>query len=67
MIYHQFILSFISLSSISLAKQQSGCGHAPASVIGESTDFNLTMRDPATGDEVLRTYAVNVPATYDPN
>lgn len=49
------------------AAKQSGCGLPPASVIGESTNFNLTMRDPATGDDVLRTYAVNVPATYDPN
>jgi hypothetical protein len=63
-----FILTLLFVSIFtSTAAKQSGCGQPPASAIGESTDFNFTMHDPATGDDVLRTYTVNVPGTYDPN
>ena len=59
------LLFFTSLISLALAS--SGCGKDPASAIGETTQFNFTMRDPATDEDVHRMYEVNVPANYDPN
>ena len=57
------ILSFL----VTLVSSRSGCSQEPASKVGKTTDFNFTMHDPATGEQIERSYKVNVPANYDPS
>jgi len=57
------IFSFI----LAVVSSRSGCQEKPASAVGKTTNFNFTMHDPATDEDIERSYKVNVPANYDPS
>jgi polyhydroxybutyrate depolymerase len=52
---------------LATASCHSGCNIEPASAIGKTTDFNFTMHDPATDQDIVRSYKINVPSNYDPS
>ena len=57
----------ISCFIFAVVSSHSGCKQEPASAAGQTTNFNFTMRDPATDEDIERSYKVNVPESYDPS
>jgi predicted peptidase len=60
---HIVIFSFI----LAIVSCRSGCRNEPASEAGKTTNFDFTMHDPATDEDIERSYKINVPANYDPS
>jgi hypothetical protein len=54
-------------ASLIQAVFSSGCGKNPATSIGQTELVKFSMVDPATNDNVERTYKINLPSSYDAN